>query len=270
MSSRTTKPNTRVSSSSDRRAARAVLLTTLLLLARPAAATPRVVSLNLCTDQLLVLLAPEQATALSPLARDPALSFVAPQAASYPTVRPDAEAVLNLHPGLVLAGTYGAQSVLALLRARGTRIVQIPEPESFAAVTGQVTLVAATLGVPERGATLLAFMRARLAAIPHTPRGTALFWQARGYTAGPGSFDHEILTTAGYTDTGTGTQMPLEALVTHPPHLLVTETAPEYPSLATDLLSHPALSTIPTRTVDPALLACPGPWSVGAVEALGR
>ena len=36
-----------------------------------------VVSLNLCTDQMLVLLAPEKVAALSPLARDPALSFVA-------------------------------------------------------------------------------------------------------------------------------------------------------------------------------------------------
>ena len=42
-----------------------------------AAIPERVVSLNLCTDQMLVLLAPEKVLALSPLARDPALSFVA-------------------------------------------------------------------------------------------------------------------------------------------------------------------------------------------------
>jgi iron complex transport system substrate-binding protein len=53
------------------RAARALLL--FAALAAPAHAGQRVVSLNLCTDQMLVLLAPEQVVALSPLARDPTL-----------------------------------------------------------------------------------------------------------------------------------------------------------------------------------------------------
>ena len=79
-------------------------------------AADRVVSLNLCTDQMLVLLAPEKVAALSPLARDPALSFVAPQAEHLPVVRASAEAVLRLHPDLVLAAPYGAQTTLALLQ----------------------------------------------------------------------------------------------------------------------------------------------------------
>ena len=66
---------------------------------------------------MLVLLAPEKIAALSPLARDPALSFVAPQAAHLPIVRASAEAVLRLHPDLVLAAPYGAQTTLALLQA---------------------------------------------------------------------------------------------------------------------------------------------------------
>ena len=239
------------------------------LLALPAHAA-RVVSLNLCTDQLLVLLAPEQVAALSPLARDPALSFVARQAAGLPVVGVDAEAVLRLNPELVLAEDYGAQAVVGFLRDRGVRVVQVGEPADFAGVARQVGTVAAALGEPARGAALLAGMRARLGAVPAARRGHAIFWQARGYTAGAGGFDDAVLRAAGYRHTGTGGQMAVEALAAHPPDLLVTEWAPVYPSLATDVLVHPALSKIPRRTVDPALLACPGPWSVGAVEALAQ
>jgi iron complex transport system substrate-binding protein len=64
-----------------------MLVALALAIASSAEAVQRVVSLNLCTDQMLVLLAPEKVAALSPLARDPALSFVAPQAANLPIVR---------------------------------------------------------------------------------------------------------------------------------------------------------------------------------------
>ena len=183
-------------------------------------------------------------------------------------VRPDAEAVLALKPDLVLAGEYGARAAVGLLQDRGIRVVRVAEPTDFAGVAREVDEVAGALGVPARGAALVARMQARLAAIQPVHRGSAVFWQARGFTAGPGSFGDVVLRAAGFTDAGTGAQMSVEALATHPPDVLVTQAAPAYPSLATDLVLHPALAFIPRRTVDPALLACPGPWSVGAVEAL--
>ena len=72
--------------------------------------------------------------ALSTLAHDPALSFVAARAASLPTVRASAEAVLRLHPDLVLAGNYGAQATVALLAEQGLPVVRVSMPEDFAGV----------------------------------------------------------------------------------------------------------------------------------------
>jgi iron complex transport system substrate-binding protein len=229
-----------------------------------------VVSLNLCTDQLLVLLAPERVAALSPLARDPALSVVAARAAGLPWVRADTEAVLLLRPDLVLAGDYGAQAVVAALRGRGVRVVQVTEPQDFAGVAAEIASVAAALGQQARGAALIAAMRARLAAVPRADRGSAVFWEARGYSAAPGSFGAAVLRAAGYSNAGTGGEMGVEALAAHPPGLLVTTAAPAYPSLATDMLWHPALRHVRRASVAPALMACAGPWSVGAVEALAR
>ncbi len=137
----------------------------------------QVVSLNLCSDQLLVLLAPEQVAGLEPLARDPAISFVAARAAGLPQVRNDAEAVLHLHPDLVLAGRFSAQTTLALLRQRGVRVVELDDATDFPAIAAQVLQVARLLGVTARGQDSVAAMWRRLAAVRRAS-GTALLWQA--------------------------------------------------------------------------------------------
>ena len=239
------------------------------LLAFPVCSQAAVVSLNLCTDQLLVLLAPEQVTALEPLARDSALSYVAAQAAGLPQVRADAEAVLALHPDLVLAGRYGAQGTLALLLERGVRVVQFDEAEDFAAVGVQVGKMADLLGVPARGARLVAGMWRRLAAVRRRA-GSAVLWEAGGWSAGPGSFDDAVLRAAGLLDVGSGGRIGVERLLALRPDFLVTEAAARFPSMATDLAWHPALAGMMRLVVAPALLVCAGPWSVGAVEALGK
>jgi len=234
----------------------------------PPARAGGVVSLNLCTDQLLALLAPGRVAALSPLARDPALSTVAEAARHLPWVRPDAEAVLALHPDLVLAGVYGAQAAVAVLKRHGVPVVQVAEADSFDGVARQVTTIADALGSQAAGGRLVAAMRATLAAVPHAARGSAILWEPRGFSAGPGGFGDAVLRAAGYRNVGTGREMGVEALASAPPDVLITAAAPAYPSLATDLLWHPALARLQRRTVAPAWLACPGPWSVAAVVAL--
>lgn len=250
---------------------RAAWLVLALLASAPAQAAERIVSLNLCSDQLLVLLAPERVLALSTLARDPALSFVANRAAALPQVRADAESVLRLNPDLVLAGRYGAQAALALLEARGLRVVRLEQPRNFDDIRTQLREVAATLGVPDRGEVLIAAMDARLAALPRAARSArALLWQPRGWTGGPGTLGDAVLHAAGLANAGSGGQVGIEALLAHPPDLLVTATAPAYPSLATDMLRHPALAGLPRRTVPPALLICGGPFTAQAAELLAQ
>jgi iron complex transport system substrate-binding protein len=245
----------------------AVALLLAVLAPLPAGAA-RVVSLNLCADDYLLLLAPEQAVAVSGLAADPALSVVVAAARQVPAVRTDAEAVLVLHPDLVLAGPYGAQTTLALLQRRGMRVERLGLPQDFAAIGAETRRVAALLGEPARGEALLADMRARLDAVTPRPPQRAVFLEARGYVAGPDSLAGAVLRAAGFRPTGPVGQPGLEVLVAHPPALLVTATAPDYPAMATDLLRHPALAGIPRREVAPALLVCGGPWTARAVTAL--
>ena len=230
----------------------------------------RLVSLNLCTDDYLMLLAPESAVALSPLASDPSLSVVAAEARRLPWVRPDAEAVLALHPDLVLAGPYGAQTTLAALERRGLRIEQTGLPQNFREIRRETRHMAVALGVPARGDDLLRRMDAELAGIPKVRPRRAVYLEARGYEAGVGSLEAAVLRAAGLVNVGEAGRPGLEAIVTDPPQVLVVPEVPEYPSLATELLRHPALRGIPRLTLPPALVACAGPWTAHAAALLAQ
>jgi iron complex transport system substrate-binding protein len=245
------------------------IMVAALLLAAPPARAARVVSLNLCTDDFLVLLAPDQIAALSPLARDPSISVVAAKAATLPWVRADAEAVLALRPDLVLAGPYGAQTTLQALRRRGVPVDITVLADDFAGIRAETRRLAAMLGESPRGDALLADMDRQLAVSPRD-HPTAIALEARGWTAGPGSLTDAVLRAAGLRDAGTGGQMALETLAMRPPDVLVVATPPDYPSLATELLHHPALAAIPRRAVPSALLACGGPWTARAVALLAQ
>ncbi|MBO0710579.1 MAG: ABC transporter substrate-binding protein [Acetobacteraceae bacterium] len=244
----------------------------VLGLAPPSAsAARRVVSLNLCTDQYLVLLAPEQIAALSPLSRDPALSFVAAGASRFPQTRASAEAVLRLAPDLVLAAPFGAQSTLALLEAEGVTVERIGLAQDFAAIRRETRQLATRLGEQARGEALVSAMDARLASIPHkTHPIRALIWEPRGYTAGAGSLGDAVLRAAGLENVGSGGRIGLETLLSVQPDVLVLPSPDRAPSLATELLDHPATQAIPRRFIPPSLTICAGPWTAEAAILLAR
>nr|UXE44801.1 hypothetical protein Hi04_10k_c377_00030 [uncultured bacterium] len=236
-----------------------------------ASAADRVVSLNLCTDQMLVLLAPEKVVGLSSLARDPAISFVAAQAEHLPVVRASAEAVLRRHPDLVLAAHYGAQTTLALLEQEGITVRRLALPQDFVGIRAQTQELAAVLGVPQRGEALLAAMDTALDAPPHPSRSVrALVWEPRGLTAGPGTLMDAVLRAAGLANASDGRRVSLEALLRDPPDLLLVPAAPEFPALATEMLDHPALAALRRREVPAALTICAGPFTARAVALLAQ
>src|SRR5665811_1078029 len=77
----------------------------------PAAGLPRIASMNVCTDQLLIPLAdPEQILGLSRFARDAWQSWAADDARRYPTLSGGTEDVLVLAPAIVVAGSLDKRS----------------------------------------------------------------------------------------------------------------------------------------------------------------
>lgn len=221
-----------------------------------AAADPpqRIASFNVCADQLVIALAdPEQIVALSPNARDPAISVVTDQAANYPLLGRTAEAMVPLKPDLVLVGPWDRPLTQRLLHVLGFRIVNVPLVNDLTTGIAQIRDIAKLVGHPERGEALIAEIEAarrRLAAAPRPPSSSAMLVGNSGYTVGPESLAGALLREAGLAQpvgapAGYGGYVPLEKLIMLQPDFLVMTTIVETADGQGALyLTHPALRAL--------------------------
>ena len=201
------------------------------LAATPAEAPKRIVSINLCADELLVTLAdPAQIAGLSVYASDPTLSFTADAAKAFRHDAASAETVIGLSPDLVLAGRYTKRATRDMLARLGYRLELLDAARTIEDSVALIRKVAALVGHPERGEALVAEIeaarqRAEAAAPPAKP--TAAIYQRRGYVTGGDSLSGELLAIAGFTNDGaplagkTGGFVPLERIVASPPDYIV-------------------------------------------------
>jgi iron complex transport system substrate-binding protein len=216
----------------------------------------RIVSLNVCVDQILVdLVARDRIAALSHLAADPSVSAVADRVGGLATTRGEAESVVALDPDLVLAGTTTTPATLALLERIGRRVVRVPLASDIGEIRAVIGQVAAVVGEEARGDALIADFDAGLAAASHDARDltqpAALIYQVNGLSAGRGSLADALIRAAGlanHADTlglGAGDALPLEVLVARPPDLLIfSGPADEYRTVVAENLRHPALTAV--------------------------
>lgn len=245
-----------------------------------AAPPERVVSMNLCTDQLAMLLAdPGQLVSVSHLSLDPLSSAMVEEARAYPVNRGGAEQIYLMHPDLVLAGTYTARASVDLLRALGIAVVEIPPADTLADVAAHMRLIGAALGHPERGEAMAAEFEARLAALPAPgqPVDAAMYYP-NGYTAGSGTLSDEILTRTGFRNVGAeagltgGGILPLERLVMAAPRVVVTSTPYPGASRSEEILVHPALAALRAdaaqASVRDADWVCGTPHMLDAIDTM--
>lgn len=217
----------------------------------------RVVSMNLCTDQLALLLAdPAQIVSLSYMASDPSTSAMAEAAAAYPANRGRAEELYVLKPDLVLASTFSSPGTLSMLDRLGLRVETFPPGATMQELRASITAMGAALGHPDRAAALLASFDARLAALTDPPparRPRAALYSENSYASGARTLEGQVLRAAGFDNIATehgldwGGRMPLEVLVMSAPDVVITEadrpgTSGDEGGHAQAVLSHPAMA----------------------------
>src|SRR5690606_34859374 len=87
----------------------AILLALVCAAGAASAAPARVVSMNVCTDQMAMLVAADgQLRSVTHLATDPQTSAMVDEAKAFPVNHGLAEEIFLMRPDLVLAGTYTA------------------------------------------------------------------------------------------------------------------------------------------------------------------
>lgn len=240
------------------------LLVAVLVAAQALAqATPprRIVSLNLCTDEIVLdLVQRERIAAVSHLAADPLVSAVADRAQGLPWTRGEAENVLALEPDLVLAGTFTTPATLDLLERIGRRVVRVPQASDLDGIHAAIRAVAAAVHEQGRGEELvhafgaaLAAARADLPPFHDAVLPSALIYQVNGLSAGAGSLADALIRAAGLRNhaaslgLGAGGALPLEVLAASPPDLVIlTGPADEYRTVVAENLRHPVLRAVLT------------------------
>ncbi len=263
-------------------AALAVLACVCEVRAQPAPA--RIVSLDLCTDQLLVeLVDRSRIAAVTHLLGDVSVSAIPEKARGLRITHGGAEDVLRYDPDLVLAGPYGVSATVSLLRRLGRNVVVVPQPPDLDGVRASVRVVAAAVGEQPKGEALIAEFDRRLSRLapPAGPPPTAVIYQIGGTVSGPGSLANAALAAAGFRNMSAdyrltrGGQVPLESLVARPPDLLVlASNIEEYRTALADNLRHPVIRLLRQRGASLELpwrqWLCGTPHVVDAIERLAE
>ena len=251
--------------------------------AAAAEAPRRVVSINVCTDQIAMTLAADgQLHSVSFLAADPRASAMAAEAADYPLNHARAEEIFLMKPDLVLAGTYQNPATLGMLRRLGIPVETFAPATSLDAIRETVTRIGALLGRDAAAADAVADFDAGLAALGAAdgPRLRAALYFANGYTVGRSSLSGDVLDAAGFANVadaagfGAGGRMPLEVLAFAAPDEVVS--GERYPagSRSEEILDHPVVRALrdgaPPAVVPDAEWLCGTPHVLAAVARLAR
>lgn len=205
-------------------------------------------SLKICTDELLLDLAPASHIAsITFLSRETASLKVWPQGAHIPVNHNTAEEILAVHPDLILTDTFTPPSLKPLLAKTGARIVEVPPAENFAGIRANVRLVARAVGEEKKGEALIARMDAQLRELKaHRPKHppSVAQWGEGGYVPGKGGLFDALLKAAGARNVETRRfgYYDVEALLAANPDFLVYgDTYAGTRSLRADQDLHPAL-----------------------------
>ena len=254
--------------------------------ASPARAAPpeRVVSMNLCTDQLAMMIAaPEQLVSVSDWAVRPSASNMVDDAARLRVNAGSAEQIFLMKPDLVLAGTFSNSVAVDMLRRLGVRVETFPPAQSTAEISETILRLGALLGRSAEAEGLAAEFETALAAEARRaeglPREAAAYHYPNNYTSGANTLAAEALARAGFDNAAAelglvgAARIELETLVIAQPFLIRTEhisgasTGRSY-----EAARHPALAALGadgrSATIAERWQVCGTPFVVKAVAAL--
>ena len=240
-------------------------------------------SINLCSDQLLLLLAPrEQIRSVSFMAANPVYSAYADRVGELPLNHARIEEIVAQQPDMILAYEFSDGQLVQMLRQLGYRVEVVAAANSLAEVGDTILSVASLLGERKKGAELVAEMQRQLqqtVVAANANRQLAVIYAPNGYSPGSLTLQGSVLEAAGFANLSRrlgndyGTTIPLELILQHQPDLYIIDNQESNEnSMAQKKLSHPALHKSIARAERAQIAgrywSCPTPMVTRAVAEL--
>jgi iron complex transport system substrate-binding protein len=200
------------------------------------------------------------------------------------------EAIVALHPDLVLAGGINTPELVSSLEQLGLSVFFLPNPVTLEEMYANLETVAHLTGHETETASLVESLKKRVAAVDQKilplSYGPTVYYEldatdpTKPYTAGPGTFVDLLISRAGginigATLQGQWAQISLEQLVVANPAIIILGDSAygETPGKVAQRPGWGTLTAIQTGKVfpfDDYLVSRPGPRLVDALEALAK
>lgn len=245
--------------------------------AKAPAVPQRIVSINLCADQLVLALADRgQIAGLTKNATDIEMSGEAARAAGIPLLSNSAEQILAIEPDLIIGMPASRSAALRALPQQDYPLLDLATANTLDEIYTSIRETAAAVGHPERGSALIVRMQGELAGLPKPGKGrVAAYYQRRGYMTGTGTLIDELMERVGLVNLA-GTlgkpplsQLSLEEMVAAEPDFLIVESATDVVTdQGSEMLHHPAIKDIPRISIPQAWTVCGSPAYTQAARSI--
>jgi iron complex transport system substrate-binding protein len=253
---------------------------------QPANKPQRIVSLSLCTDQvLLMLVEPERIASVSNLASDPVYSYMWQQAQGLRQHSGLAEEIVPLKPDLIIGSIYSRGNTHQMLNQLGMPVSQFSSPVTLSEVETFTRSIAEAVGETERAERVIKQMHAEIAKaqalIKDLDAEVAISYGPNGFTAGKKTLKNEVFELAGYQNLAAnlgieyyGNLSVEQLLAAKPDVIVIDEAIPNQDSLAQAYVNHPVLQRLFKGKKMPSVATkywiCPGPSVSQAVLSLAQ
>lgn len=252
----------------------------------PSQKPQRIVSIGLCTDQLLLMMAQRsQIASLTSSATDQQMSYMAEAVGDIPLNNSSVEEIIPYRPDLIVGSHFAARDTTRFLRQLGYEVRLVTLPRTVEEIYRQLTRFGEWTGNQARAADIIKEMKQEIidiqARYAHRPEKTTIIYSPNGYTIGANTLENDVLKHAGFRNLSAEMgivgfkKISLEKVIAaRPDFLQIDNHVYNQNSLASRYIGHPVLSKLAGEQeqlfIPSRIRACAGPMVTEAIAYLAQ
>jgi iron complex transport system substrate-binding protein len=246
----------------------------------------RIVSIGLCTDQLLLTMVQRsQIASLTMSSTDQKMSYMADAVGDIPLNNTSVEEVIAYKPDLIVGSQFAARDTTRFLRQLGYEVKLVNLPRTVEQIYLQLTSFGEWTGNQLRAATIIKQMKQEIidiqARFADRPEKTTIIYSPNGYTIGANTLEHDVLKHAGFRNLSAEMgivgfkKISLEKVIAaRPDFLQIDNHVYNRNSLASSYLGHPVLNKVVDNKehlfIPSRIRACAGPMVTEAIAYMAQ